>query len=146
MKKSELDAMLNSIDEGERHEEEEEQEAVYVRPPAPRHPTQVYSVRVPVDRLDQLRTLAQKEGVSTSVLVRQLVIEGLDQRSGGHAQLRDAFERIAVLESEMDAMKKDHTVLEQTVVGSLESTIAMLNATLNDRTNQRGSTRPKCIA
>ena len=47
-------------------------------PPATR-PAQVYSVRIPVDRIEQLRTHAQAEGTTPSSLIRAWVIERLDQ-------------------------------------------------------------------
>lgn len=40
--------------------------------------SQVYSVRIPVDRLAQLRRLADKRGVAPTVLLRQFVLERLD--------------------------------------------------------------------
>lgn len=41
-------------------------------------PSQVYSVRIPVDRLEQLRRLAEDRGVAPTVLMRQFVLERLD--------------------------------------------------------------------
>lgn len=40
--------------------------------------SQVYSVRIPVDRLAQLRRLADERGVAPTVLLRQFVLERLD--------------------------------------------------------------------
>ncbi len=56
------------------------------RPPAPgqraRRQTggasQVYSVRIPVDRLAQLRQLADERNVAPTALLRQFVLERLD--------------------------------------------------------------------
>lgn len=56
------------------------------RPPAPgqrarRQPgeaSQVYSVRIPVDRLAQLRQLADERNVAPTALLRQFVLERLD--------------------------------------------------------------------
>ncbi len=45
----------------------------------PREPAQVYSVRMPVDRLEQLRSVAEHEGLSPSALMRAWVLERLDQ-------------------------------------------------------------------
>ncbi len=44
-------------------------------------PSQVYSVRIPVDRLEQLRRLADTRGVAPTALVRQFVLEALDRES-----------------------------------------------------------------
>lgn len=43
--------------------------------------SQVYSVRIPVDRLAQLRRLADERGVAPTALLRQFVIERLDQET-----------------------------------------------------------------
>jgi hypothetical protein len=43
--------------------------------------SQVYSVRVPVERLEQLRRLAEQRGVAPTALMRQFVLERLDQES-----------------------------------------------------------------
>jgi hypothetical protein len=40
--------------------------------------SQVYSVRIPVDRIAQLRGLADERGVAPTALVRQFVLERLD--------------------------------------------------------------------
>jgi hypothetical protein len=40
--------------------------------------SQVYSVRIPVDRLAQLRQLADERGVAPTALLRQFVLERLD--------------------------------------------------------------------
>lgn len=40
--------------------------------------SQVYSVRIPVDRLAQLRRLADARGVAPTALLRQFVLERLD--------------------------------------------------------------------
>jgi hypothetical protein len=52
----------------------------YVRHRRPaKDPSQVYSLRVPVRRLEELRQLAEAQGVEPSTLMRQWVIERLDQ-------------------------------------------------------------------
>lgn len=42
-------------------------------------PSQVYSVRMPVDRLEELRVLAERSHMTPSALMRRLAIEGLDR-------------------------------------------------------------------
>ena len=44
-------------------------------------PAQVYSVRIPVGRIEELRQLAQARGVAPTALLRQFVIERLDVES-----------------------------------------------------------------
>ncbi|MGH3719230.1 MAG: hypothetical protein ACRDRI_10425 [Pseudonocardiaceae bacterium] len=43
-------------------------------------PSQVYSVRIPVDRLEQLRRAAAMRGSAPSVLIRELVVAFLDDQ------------------------------------------------------------------
>ncbi|RBY84572.1 hypothetical protein [Blastococcus sp. TF02A-30] len=50
--------------------------AVAVRPP--KEPSQVYSIRIPTDRLEELRTVAAARGIAPSQLMRTWVIERLD--------------------------------------------------------------------
>ena len=42
-------------------------------------PSQVYSVRIPVSKLRRLRELAERRGIQPTVLIRQWVIEQLDE-------------------------------------------------------------------
>ena len=44
-------------------------------------PSQVYSVRIPVDRLEQLRRAAATRGSAPSALIRELVVAFLDDQS-----------------------------------------------------------------
>jgi hypothetical protein len=60
----------------------------------PRDPSQVYSVRIPVARLEQLRQRAAAEGLAPSALMRQWVIEQLDAADGMKRRLPD-FEGLA---------------------------------------------------
>lgn len=48
------------------------------RPLPPREPAQVYSLRMPVDKLERLRQAAEQAGVSPSTLMRRWVLERLD--------------------------------------------------------------------
>ena len=50
----------------------------------PRDPSQVYSVRIPVDRLEDLRRLAAERGAAPTGLMRQWVLERLDLEQAGH--------------------------------------------------------------
>jgi hypothetical protein len=46
-------------------------------------PSQAYSIRIPVARLEQIRRLAESRGVTPTALVRQWVLQRLDQECGG---------------------------------------------------------------
>jgi hypothetical protein len=47
----------------------------------PGEASQVYSVRIPVERLAQLRQLADERNVAPTALLRQFVLERLDQET-----------------------------------------------------------------
>lgn len=47
----------------------------------PHEASQVYSVRIPVGRLAQLRAFADERGVAPTALLRQFVLERLDQET-----------------------------------------------------------------
>jgi hypothetical protein len=46
-------------------------------------PSQVYSIRIPVARLEQLRRLAESRGMTPTALARLWVLQRLDQEFGG---------------------------------------------------------------
>jgi hypothetical protein len=48
-------------------------------------PSQVYSVRIPVSRLRELRQIAEQLDVQPTVLIRQWVLERLDQLAAASA-------------------------------------------------------------
>jgi hypothetical protein len=66
--------------EAEASEEHRDAPADYVRSTRRprRDPSQVYSLRVPVHRLAELREVADASGVEPSVLMRQWVLDRLD--------------------------------------------------------------------
>src|SRR5271165_6133563 len=51
--------------------------------PAPKQPSQVYSVRIPVNRLEELRAVAAKQRLPPSALLREWVLERLDREHFG---------------------------------------------------------------
>jgi hypothetical protein len=68
-------------EEAARMEEQQDADLEYVRPSPPRNPSQVYTVRVPVDKLESLRRLAQDRGIPPSAMIRQWVLERLAHES-----------------------------------------------------------------
>jgi len=70
--------MAEAIKRAERDEELEE-ERPYERPQTPKSPSQVYSLRIPVDRIEELRRAAEQRGVQPSALMRQWVMQKLDE-------------------------------------------------------------------
>lgn len=59
---------------------------------APKEPSQVYSVRIPTDRLDQLRRLAAARGAAPTALIRDWVVERLDAETGSPAGVHPRVE------------------------------------------------------
>jgi len=70
--------MADAMAKAEQADAEEEAGAEYFRVGTAAEPAQVYSVRIPVDRLDQLRRLAAERGLKPSALMREWVIERLE--------------------------------------------------------------------
>ena len=54
-------------------------ESPYGRLAAPENPSQVYSVRIPTQRLEELRLVAARQRVAPSALMRKWVLERLDK-------------------------------------------------------------------
>jgi hypothetical protein len=77
----------------------------------PRDPAQVYSVRMPVDRLEELRQAALVVGETPSGLMRRWVLERLDQEAENPPT---EFDRILVLvealEQAVDRARQRRTV------------------------------------
>lgn len=96
-------AMLSAIDDAEDKEDIEERGAVYRRPRPPREPSQVYSVRISVDRLQLLRDLAESEGVTPSALARRLVVEGLHRAISGRPEVERLRHQVVELEERLTA-------------------------------------------
>jgi len=67
----------------------------------PRDPSQVYSLRVPVRRLEELRRRAESEGVEPSALMRRWVLERLDQE-----QARGELSPAAELRGKLDQARR----------------------------------------
>ena len=62
----------------EKHKDDPREPGDYARPLPPRNPAQVYSVRIPVDRLADLKALADSNDVAPSAMIRDWVLERLD--------------------------------------------------------------------
>ena len=53
-----------------------------------KNPTAVYSVRIPVDRIEELRQLAVARNVQPTALIRTWVLAQLDAAKGGDEEAR----------------------------------------------------------
>jgi hypothetical protein len=58
----------------------------------PKNPSAVYSVRIPADRIEQLRRVAAERGVQPTALIRTWVLAQLDAAEQGDER-RQAWER-----------------------------------------------------
>lgn len=65
----------------EKHKDDSREASDYAKPLPPRGPAQVYSVRIPVDRLAELKTLADSQEVAPSTMIRDWVLERLDSEN-----------------------------------------------------------------
>ena len=80
-----------------------QRERRYVRARRPEAPAQVYSVRIPVDRLEDVRRTAEREGMQPSSMLREWILERLDREAirstdGARGEVGEAFARQVVLE------------------------------------------------
>lgn len=77
-----VDSILKEVDRVEDEDALEDESQEYRRPRPPKEPSQVYSVRIPVDRLEQLRRVAERRRVAPSALLREWVVDRLDAEAG----------------------------------------------------------------
>jgi hypothetical protein len=82
MRENIADFLAAEAEAAEQFTDEDDLGPTYVPRHPAKDPSQVYSVRVPVGRLNQLRQRAAEEGVAPSALMRQWVIERLDANEG----------------------------------------------------------------
>jgi hypothetical protein len=109
------------------------------RQPA-KDPSQVYSVRIPVGRLDQLRRRAAREGVAPSALMRRWVIERLeaDDDANGTVSTLEAMLAAVIAARQKDALwmvarsEGDQTVLV------FDETVFADEETANEEARSRG--------
>lgn len=60
-------------------DDDDDDDAPVIAVPPARGPAQVYSIRIPVERIEQLRVIAARQDVTPSALMRSWVIERLEQ-------------------------------------------------------------------
>lgn len=75
-------------EEAEAAEEHRDDDIPLVRSRRPaKEPAQVYSLRIPVEKLAELRRLAEERHLTPSALMRSWVLERLEQESSGESLL-----------------------------------------------------------
>lgn len=81
-------------DAAERHAEDEDHGPSYRRRHPPQDPAQVYSLRIPVDQIEELRQLAADKGVTPSALMRAWVLERIAAEKAGLPNPLSLMERL----------------------------------------------------
>jgi hypothetical protein len=83
MRKDLAELLEAEAEEAERRAENEDHGPSYRRKHPPRDPAQVYSLRIPVDQIEELRQLASDKGVTPSALMREWVLERIAAEKAG---------------------------------------------------------------
>jgi hypothetical protein len=125
----------------------DEDEGPLEAPAPPRQPSQVYSVRLPVEELESLRRLAADLNLQPSTLIREWVLERLGLETGRHTG-QSLVDRVIDLEQQVIDQKKafDQQVvqhnkdLEKLTEAVLERTLAALSENY-DFIQKQGSKR-----
>jgi len=129
MNESDISRMLEK--EAERFEKEKNKGGSrrYFTPPLAAEPSQVYSVRIPVGRIEELRALAAREGKQPSAMIRAWILQRLDtelrQEAAGPSLISmTAVEgQIGISETHDTALRGQQQALEQ-AIDRIDSEIA----------------------
>jgi hypothetical protein len=106
MRKDMAELLAAEAENAEQRAESEEHGPSYRRKHPPRDPAQVYSLRIPVDQIEELRQFASDEGVTPSALMRQWVLERLAAEKAGLPDHLEFLERLqAILGGLEDAQR-----------------------------------------
>jgi aryl-alcohol dehydrogenase-like predicted oxidoreductase len=92
MRENISDVLAKEAEEAEQRRDEPTRLVRRARPA--REPAQVYSVRMPVDRIEQLRQVAERMGVSPTTLMRAWVLERLDNETPAVIDLAGRLRRL----------------------------------------------------
>lgn len=108
------DLIAAEAEHAEHHRDDAPTTPGYRRTRPPREPAQVYSLRVPADKLEQLRELAADKGVTPSALMRDWVLERLDAEQADRSLPRAAFRELhSELEQVLAAWIQRYVVNEE---------------------------------
>jgi hypothetical protein len=107
MSKDIAELLAAEAEEAERHADEEDHGPSYRRKHPPRDPAQVYSLRIPVAQIEELRQLAADKGVTPSALMREWVLESMAAEKAGVPDALSVWERLReILGSLEDAQRR----------------------------------------
>jgi hypothetical protein len=112
MRKDIADLLAAEAEGAEQHADEEDHGPSSRRRHPPRDPAQVYSLRVPVAQLEQLRELAAERRVSPSALMRQWVLERLAAEASGMPDAMQVWQRLSGVLADLEDA---HRRLEESV-------------------------------
>ena len=86
----------------------------------PSAPSQVYTIRIPLERLEELRRLAERIGEAPSALLRKWALERLDEEAGRSTNAQSSEEKIAfaVVAALLDRVNDEGGAI---VIGTQES-------------------------
>lgn len=94
MSKDMAELLAAEAAEAEQRAENEDHGPSYRRKKPPRDPAQVYSLRIPVDQIEELRQLASDKGVTPSALMREWVLERIAAEKAGLPDRLQFLERL----------------------------------------------------
>jgi hypothetical protein len=94
MSKDIAELLAAEAEEAERHADEDDHGPSYRRKHPPRDPAQVYSLRIPVAQIEELRQLAAGKGVTPSALMREWVLERMAAERAGVPDAVSVWERL----------------------------------------------------
>lgn len=81
-----MDEVSEGLSEMSGEDESVDLGSSYGRLAPPKDPSQVYSVRIPVSRIEELRRVASGKGLAPSTLLREWVLERLDLEAPSRSQ------------------------------------------------------------
>ena len=110
MSKDMAELLAAEAAEAERRAENDDHGPSYRRKNPPRDPAQVYSLRIPVDQIGELRQLASDRGVTPSALMREWVLERIAAEKAG---LPDRLQFLERLQEILGDFEDTHRLLRQ---------------------------------
>lgn len=122
MSKDMAELLAAEAAEAERRAENEDHGPSYRRKHPRRDPAQVYSLRIPIDQIEELRQLASDKGVTPSALMREWVLERIAAEKAG---LPDNLQFLERLQEILGDLKDTQRLLRQSFLPRRQSAQAL---------------------
>jgi hypothetical protein len=106
MSKEIAGSLAAEAEEAERHANEADHGPSYRRKHPPRDPAQVYSLRIPVAQIEELRQLAADKGVTPSALMREWVLERMAAEKAGVPDALSVWERLREILASLEGARR----------------------------------------